>query len=141
MYTKFLSSYLRTGVKGCSKIRCVLAKSHLILDKICCLYGKFAFYLRHVLCKKHLIFPQSFLKWRCFSVSHLSLAMTCDHSCQCLPEKYFKSQGTSDVQYHMLTFEWEISYLTKLDENLTTATQHYQLLGSTFLYILGNSNC
>ena len=65
--------------------------------------------------------------------------MTCDHSCQCLPEKCFKSQGILDVQYHMLTFEWEISYLTKLNENLTTATQHYQLLGSTFLYIWGNS--
>ena len=53
--------------------------------------------------------------------------------------KCFKSQGILDVQYHMLTFEWDIRYLTKLDENLTTLTQHYHLLGSTFLYIWGNS--
>ena len=41
--------YLRTGVKGCSKIRRVLAKSRLILDEMCRLYGKFASYLRFVL--------------------------------------------------------------------------------------------
>ena len=50
-------SYLRTGVKGCSKVRCVLAKRRLILDEMCLLYGKFASYLRCVLCKMHLIFP------------------------------------------------------------------------------------
>ena len=37
-------SYLRTGVKGCSKIRRVLAKWRLILDEMCRLYGKFASY-------------------------------------------------------------------------------------------------
>ena len=51
-------SYLRTGVKGYSKIRCVLAKSPLILDEMCRLYGKFASYLRRVLCKTRLIFPR-----------------------------------------------------------------------------------
>ena len=51
-------SYLRTGVKGCSKIRRVLAKSRLILDEMCRLYRKFASYLRHVLCKTRLIFPR-----------------------------------------------------------------------------------
>ena len=39
-------------------IRRVLAKPHLILDKMCRLYGKFASYLRCVLCKTHLIFPR-----------------------------------------------------------------------------------
>ena len=38
------ASYLRTGVKGCSKIRRILAKPRLILDEMCRLYGKFAFY-------------------------------------------------------------------------------------------------
>ena len=51
-------SYLRTGVKGCSKIRRVLAKPRLILDEMCPLYGKFASYLRRVLCKTRLIFPR-----------------------------------------------------------------------------------
>ena len=50
-------SYLRTSVKGCSKIRLVLAKPRLILDEMCCLYGKFASYLRRLLCKTRLIFP------------------------------------------------------------------------------------
>ena len=40
---------LRTGVKGCSKILRVLAKSRLILDEMCRLYGKFASYVRRVL--------------------------------------------------------------------------------------------
>ena len=52
------TSYLRVGVKGCSKIRRVLAKSRLILDEMCCLYRKFASYSRHVLCKTCLIFPR-----------------------------------------------------------------------------------
>ena len=52
------ASYLRTGVKGCSKIRRVLAKARLILDEMCRLYGKFASYLRRVLCKTRLIFPR-----------------------------------------------------------------------------------
>ena len=43
---------------GCSKIRRVLAKSPLILDEMCRLYGKFASYLRRVLCKTRLIFPR-----------------------------------------------------------------------------------
>ena len=53
IYTMFFSSLiiaktclLRTGVKGCSKIRRVLAKSRLILDEMCRLYGKSASYLR-----------------------------------------------------------------------------------------------
>ena len=36
--------YLTTGVKGCSKIRRVLAKPRLILDEMCRLHGKFASY-------------------------------------------------------------------------------------------------
>ena len=52
------ASYLRTSVEGCSKIRRVLAKSRLTLDEMCCLYGKFAYYLRRVLCKTRLIFPR-----------------------------------------------------------------------------------
>ena len=51
------TSYLKTGVKGCSKIRRVLAKSRLILDEMCCLYRKFVSYSRHVLCKTWFIFP------------------------------------------------------------------------------------
>ena len=51
-------SYLRTGAKGCSKIRRVLAKPRLILDEMCRLYGVFASYLRRVLCKTSLIFPR-----------------------------------------------------------------------------------
>ena len=39
-------------------IRRVLAKPRLILDEMCCLYGKFASYLRRVLCKTRLIFPR-----------------------------------------------------------------------------------
>ena len=39
-------------------IRCVLAKPRLILDEMCRLYGKFASYLRRVLCKTRLIFPR-----------------------------------------------------------------------------------
>ena len=39
-------------------IRRVLAKPRLILDEMCRLYGKFASYLRRVLCKTHLIFPR-----------------------------------------------------------------------------------
>ena len=58
IYTKFISSYLRTGVKGCSKIRRVFAKLRLILDEMCRLYGKFASYLRSVLHKTRLIFPR-----------------------------------------------------------------------------------
>ena len=51
------ASYLRAGVKGCSKIRSrILPKPRLILDEMCRLYGKFAFYLRRVLCKTCLIF-------------------------------------------------------------------------------------
>ena len=50
--------YLRTGVKGCSKIRRVLATSRLILDEMWRLYGKFASYLRRVLHKTRLIFPR-----------------------------------------------------------------------------------
>ena len=38
-------------------IRHVLAKPRLILDEMCRLYGKFASYLRRVLCKTRLIFP------------------------------------------------------------------------------------
>jgi len=49
-------SYLRTGAKGCSKIRRVLGKPRVILDEMCRLYGKFASYLRRVLCKTRLIF-------------------------------------------------------------------------------------
>ena len=49
---------LLTGIKGCSKIRHVLAKSVLILDEMCLLYGKFASYLRRVICKTRLIFPR-----------------------------------------------------------------------------------
>ena len=52
------ASYLRTGVKGCSKIRRVLAKLRLILDEMSRLYGKFASCLRRVLCKTRLIFPR-----------------------------------------------------------------------------------
>ena len=43
---------------GCSKIRHVLGKLRLILDEMCRLYGKFASYLRRVLCKTRLIFPR-----------------------------------------------------------------------------------
>ena len=39
-------------------IRRVLAKLRLILDEMCRLYGKFASYLRHVLCKMSVIFPR-----------------------------------------------------------------------------------
>ena len=39
-------------------IRRVLAKPRLILDEMCHLYGKFASYLRRVLCKTRLIFPR-----------------------------------------------------------------------------------
>ena len=39
-------------------MRHVLAKPRLILDEMCRLYGKFASYLRSVLCKTHLIFPR-----------------------------------------------------------------------------------
>ena len=38
--------------------RRVLAKPRLILDEMCHLYGKFASYLRRVLCKTRLIFPR-----------------------------------------------------------------------------------
>ena len=55
------ASYLWTGVKGCSKIRRVLAKPRLIIDEMCRLYGKFASYLRRVLCKTRLFF--SSYKW------------------------------------------------------------------------------
>ena len=40
-------------------IRRVLAKPRLILDEMCPLYGKFASYLRRVLCKTRLIFPRT----------------------------------------------------------------------------------
>ena len=36
----------------------VLAKPRLILGEMCRLYGKFASYLRRVLCKTRLIFPR-----------------------------------------------------------------------------------
>ena len=39
-------------------IRRVLAKPRLILDEMCRLYGKFASYLRRVLCKTRFIFPR-----------------------------------------------------------------------------------
>ena len=41
-----------------SKTSLVLAKSRLILDEMCRLYGKFASYLGRVLCKTRLIFPR-----------------------------------------------------------------------------------
>ena len=44
--------------RGCSKRRRVLPKLRLILDEMCRLYGKFASYLRRVLCKTRLIFPR-----------------------------------------------------------------------------------
>ena len=43
---------------GCSKIKRVLAKPRLISDEMCRLYGKFASYLRRILCKTRLIFPR-----------------------------------------------------------------------------------
>ena len=52
LYEVFLvlaKTRLRTGVKGCSKIRRALAKLRLILDEVCRLYGKF---------KTRLIFPR-----------------------------------------------------------------------------------
>ena len=52
------TSYLRTSVKGCSKIRRVLAKSRLILDEIFRLYRKFVSYLRPISHKMRLIFPR-----------------------------------------------------------------------------------
>ena len=39
-------------------MRRVLAKPSLILDEMCRLFGKFASYLRGVLCKTRLIFPR-----------------------------------------------------------------------------------
>ena len=39
-------------------IRRVLAKPRLILDGMCRLYGKFASYLKRVLCRTRLIFPR-----------------------------------------------------------------------------------
>ena len=39
-------------------IRRVLAKPRLILEEMCRLYGKFASYLRPVLCRMRLIFPR-----------------------------------------------------------------------------------
>ena len=39
-------------------IRLVLAKPRLILDEMSRLYGKFASYLRRILCKTRLIFPR-----------------------------------------------------------------------------------
>ena len=36
----------------------VLAKTRLILDEMCRLYGKFASYLRRILCKTRLILPR-----------------------------------------------------------------------------------
>ena len=56
LYEVFLN--LKTGVKDCSKIRRVSAKPRLILDEMSRLYGKFASYLRSVLCKTRLIFPR-----------------------------------------------------------------------------------
>ena len=52
------TSYLRTSVKGCSKIRRVLAKSRLILDEIFRLYRKFVSYLRPISHKMRLILPR-----------------------------------------------------------------------------------
>ena len=37
IYTKFFSSYLRTGVKGCSEMRHTLAKPRLTSDEMYCL--------------------------------------------------------------------------------------------------------
>ena len=51
-------SYLRTSVKGCSKIRRVLAKLRLILDKIFRLYRKFVSYLTPISHNMRLIFPR-----------------------------------------------------------------------------------
>ena len=49
-----VTSILEPFIRG--KIRRVLAKPLLILDEMCRLYGKFASYLRRVLCKTRLIF-------------------------------------------------------------------------------------
>ena len=56
-YTFQISRYAPENVR-LSKIRRDLAKTRLILDKMYRLYGKFASYLRHVLCKTRLIFPR-----------------------------------------------------------------------------------
>ena len=39
-----------------------VAKTRLILDEMCCLYGKFTSYLRRVLCKTRLIFSYFFTR-------------------------------------------------------------------------------
>ena len=46
-------------VETFKQLRRVLVKPRLILDEMCRLYGKFASYLRRVLCKTRLIFPRS----------------------------------------------------------------------------------
>ena len=52
------ASYLRTCVKGCSKIRRVLAKSRLILDEMAVAVAVVASYLRRLLRKTRLIFSR-----------------------------------------------------------------------------------
>ena len=55
VYYAFASYVRREG--HLYEVFLVLAKTRLILDKMCRLYGKFASYLRRVLCKTRLIFP------------------------------------------------------------------------------------
>ena len=54
-YYGFASYVRREG--HLKEVFLLLAKSRLILDEMCRLYGKFACYLRRVLCKTRLIFP------------------------------------------------------------------------------------
>ena len=56
LVTLLFSETLGPFIRG--KIRRVLAKPRLILDEMLRLYGKFASYLRRVLCKTRLIFPR-----------------------------------------------------------------------------------
>ena len=55
-YYGFASYVRREG--HLKEVFLLLAKSRLILDEMCRLYGKFASYLRRALCKKRLIFPR-----------------------------------------------------------------------------------
>ena len=58
-------------------IRRILAELRLILDEMCRLYGKFASYLRRVLCKTRLIFPRINGPYVCLKYCSSSVMVTC----------------------------------------------------------------
>ena len=105
-------------------IRCVLAKPRLILDEMCRLYGKFASYLRRVLCKTCLIFPcingpTKFHSQRCPSLRKLTVYIM--YLLELGPSD--NTEVSKDMKYPLLdTAENKINYGVQNTLNITNTS-------------------